>query len=96
MALLTDHDCRLRAEGSGQSSLQGVFVEVNRAIEPWRWAYLAGAGLTVLVGAYLTYSLLFVTRVPCKLCFTSHASGTVSQMNISVFAILNTVWALAI
>lgn len=29
--------------------------------------------LTVLLGIYLTHSLLFRTRIPCKLCFTSHA-----------------------
>jgi uncharacterized membrane protein len=28
---------------------------------------------TVAFGAYLSYSLLFVTRVPCVLCFTAHA-----------------------
>lgn len=28
---------------------------------------------TVVLGAYLSYSLLFVTRVPCVLCFTAHA-----------------------
>ena len=47
------------------------------AAEPWRWLYLGGAVLTVLAGAYLTYSLLFVTRVPCRLCFTSHAINLV-------------------
>lgn len=34
---------------------------------------LAASALTVFLGVYLTYSLLFVTRVPCTLCFTSHA-----------------------
>ena len=36
----------------------------------------------MLLGAYLTYSLLFVTRVNCVLCFTSHA------INRVVFVIL--------
>ena len=43
---------------------------------------LGFSGVTVLLGAYLTYSLLFVTRVNCVLCFTSHA------INFVVFAIL--------
>jgi hypothetical protein len=28
---------------------------------------------TVALGVFLTTSLLFITRVPCVLCFTSHA-----------------------
>ena len=38
-----------------------------------RLALIAVSGVTVLLGLYLTYSLLFVTRVNCVLCFTSHA-----------------------
>ena len=34
--------------------------------------YLLASVVTVVLGMYLTYSLLFLTRVPCKLCFTSH------------------------
>ena len=30
-------------------------------------------GIAVLRSLYLAYSLLFVTRIPCPLCFTSHA-----------------------
>lgn len=41
--------------------------------EPWKWGYLAAAIVTVGLGTFLTHSLLFVTRVPCKLCFASHA-----------------------
>jgi uncharacterized membrane protein len=44
--------------------------------------YLAGSLLTVLLGIYLTYSLLFLTRVPCKLCFTSHG------INLAIFILL--------
>lgn len=43
--------------------------------------FLASLG-TVLLGFYLTYSLLFVTRVPCRLCFTSHA------INLAIFVLL--------
>jgi uncharacterized membrane protein len=44
---------------------------------PFFYFYLAGSLLTVLLGVYLTYSLLFLTRVPCKLCFTSHGINLV-------------------
>ncbi len=37
----------------------------------WGIAFLA-AGLSVVRSVYLAYSLIFVTRVPCPLCFTSH------------------------
>ena len=47
-----------------------------------RLVLIAVSGLTVLLGLYLTYSLLFVTRVNCVLCFTSHA------LNFAVFVIL--------
>jgi uncharacterized membrane protein len=42
-----------------------------------RLVLIAVSGLTVLLGLYLTYSLLFVTRVNCVLCFTSHAINVV-------------------
>lgn len=42
-------------------------------VGPWRYGLLAAAGVTVALGAFLTYSLLFVTRVRCVLCFASHA-----------------------
>lgn len=47
-----------------------------------RLLVLTASGLTVMLGVYLTYSLLFVTRVNCVLCFTSHA------LNFVVFVIL--------
>lgn len=46
-------------------------------VGPWRQLALLAAAMTVLLGAYLTYSLLYVTRVPCRLCFTSHALNAV-------------------
>ena len=42
-----------------------------------RLVLLGASGVTVLLGLYLTYSLLFVTRVNCVLCFTSHAINVV-------------------
>ena len=38
---------------------------------PWVWGFI-GAGLATLRSIYLAHSLLFVTRIPCPLCFTSH------------------------
>lgn len=52
------------------------------SMPPWSGLYLMAAALTVVAGAYLTYSLLFVTRVPCRLCFTSHA------LNLAIFVLL--------
>lgn len=51
--------------------------------QPMLWrSYLAASLVTVVLGVYLSYSLLFITRVPCKLCFTSHA------INGLIFALL--------
>ena len=47
-----------------------------------RLVLLSASGGTVLLGLYLTYSLLFVARVNCVLCFTSHA------INLVLLAIL--------
>ncbi len=44
--------------------------------------YLLASAITVAMGIYLTYSLLFLTRVPCKLCFISHF------INLTIFIIL--------
>lgn len=44
--------------------------------------YLGASLLTVALAVFLSYTLLFVTRVPCKLCFTSHG------INIVIFALL--------
>ena len=51
---------------------------------PWVWGFI-GAGLATLRSIYLAYSLIFVTQVPCPLCFTSHL------INLFLFIYL---WAL--
>ena len=43
---------------------------------------LVASLVTVGLGLYLSYSLLFVTRVRCPLCFTSHG------LNAVIFALL--------
>lgn len=59
-------------------------VAAGQLAEPiWWWGLLvAAAAATVALGAFLTWSLLFVTRVPCRLCFTSHA------LNLVIFVLL--------
>lgn len=49
---------------------------------PWWWGFLAASAGTVALGVFLTYSLLYITRVPCTLCFASHA------LNFVLFALL--------
>ncbi len=49
---------------------------------PFYYLYLSASLLTVFLGLYLSYSLLFLTRVTCKLCFTSHG------INLAIFLIL--------
>jgi uncharacterized membrane protein len=45
---------------------------------PQLWPlYLAASLVTVGLGAYLSYALLFVLRVPCPLCFASHGINAV-------------------
>ena len=50
--------------------------------KPFVYVYLLASLVTVLLGMYLSYSLLFITRVPCKLCFTSHG------INLVIFILL--------
>ena len=44
--------------------------------------YLGASLVTVGLGLYLSYSLLFITRVRCPLCFTSHG------LNAAIFVLL--------
>jgi len=51
-------------------------------IHPYYYFYICVSLATVVLGLYLTYSLLFLTRVPCKLCFASHG------FNLVIFVLL--------
>ena len=81
---------RARVFGLPNSILGQVFylalmagVWSNFALtSPVYYLLICASLLTVLVGLFLTYSLLFLTRVPCKLCFTSHA------INLIIFILL--------
>ena len=44
--------------------------------------YVAASTVTVILGMYLSYALLFINRVACPLCFTSHG------INLVIFLIL--------
>jgi uncharacterized membrane protein len=50
---------------------------------PWagsrlvRRGTLAASALALALSAYLAYSLLFVTRMPCPYCWTGHAANVV-------------------
>ena len=49
-----------------------LYLIVNLFIPfPWAIAFIL-FGLAVLRSVYLAYSLIFVTKIPCPLCFTSH------------------------
>ena len=50
--------------------------------DPLPVVFVVASGLTVAVGVYLSYSLLFVLRVACPLCFTSHG------INLVIFGLL--------
>ena len=81
---------RARLLGVPNSVLGQVFylaimaglLEEGLLAPPFIFLYLGASFLTVLMGLFLTCSLIFVTRVPCKLCFTSHA------LNLVIFLLL--------
>ena len=50
--------------------------------EPLPAVYVVASALTVSLGIYLSYALLFVNRVACPLCFTSHG------INLVIFLVL--------
>ena len=64
------------------NSVFGIFLYIYLLIFfsggplPWLPAFV-GAGLAVIRSVYLAYSLIFVTKVACPLCFTSHIINTV-------------------
>ena len=76
---------RARVFGLPNSVLGQVFYLALLVGIPLGWPgqpplsllYLGASLLTVALAVYLSYSLLFITRVPCVLCFTSHAVNTV-------------------
>ena len=45
-------------------------------------SYVVASALTVSLGIYLSYALLFVNRVACPLCFTTHG------INLVIFLLL--------
>ena len=49
---------------------------------PWVIAFVVLV-LAVLRSIYLAYSLIFVTKIPCPLCFTSHVINLVLLLTVS-------------
>jgi uncharacterized membrane protein len=47
---------------------------------------LAALGLALARSVYLAYSLLFITKIPCPLCFTTHAINLI--LFLTVFKIV--------
>jgi uncharacterized membrane protein len=72
-----------RAKMAGiPNSVFGLFVYAYLALDaivfpPYLGFLLITASLARSI--YLAYSLLFITRIPCKLCFTAHA------LNLALF-----------
>ena len=62
--------------------LLGVQFGWVHAPDLLRIGYLVASAITVCVGAYLSYSLLFTLRVSCPLCVASHG------INLVIFGIL--------
>jgi uncharacterized membrane protein len=68
----------------GQVFYVAIWISLARGFlfsSPQYYLFLLASLLTVALGAYLTFSLLFLTRVPCKLCFTTHA------INFAIFVL---------
>ena len=62
--------------------IAGTFFNWITAPELIATIYVAASTSTVILGIYLSYALLFINRVACPLCFTSHG------INLMIFLIL--------
>tara|TARA_B100001146_G_scaffold116953_1_gene102978 strand:- start:407 stop:826 length:420 start_codon:yes stop_codon:yes gene_type:complete len=62
--------------------IAGTFFNWITAPELIATIYVAASTATVILGIYLSYALLFINRVACPLCFTSHG------INLMIFLIL--------
>ena len=62
--------------------IAGTFFNWITGPESIATLYIAASTVTVILGMYLSYSLLFINRVACPLCFTSHG------INLVIFLVL--------
>jgi uncharacterized membrane protein len=62
--------------------IAGTFFNWITAPELIATIYVAASTVTVILGIYLSYALLFINRVACPLCFTSHG------INLVIFLVL--------
>ena len=75
------HSPRARVFGLPNSLLGQLFyLAILAAVfadllfpKPYIWLFLSASFFTVALGIFLSYSLLYLTRIRCVLCFTSHA-----------------------
>lgn len=49
-----------------------VVGAIHELPPPLWWIAFVATGFAVIRSIYLAYSLIFITKVPCPLCFTSH------------------------
>ena len=68
-----------RLLGGAPNAAVGLAYYIALAIAVWFvatpalwWFAVAASALAAIVSAFLAYSLLFVTRMPCAYCWTSH------------------------
>jgi len=57
------------------NSVFGLFVYSYLIVDQWAFPPVIGfilVSFALLRSIYLVYSLVFVTKIPCVLCFTSH------------------------
>ncbi len=62
------------------NSLFGIFVYAYLMLGSHFFPPLAGfllLGAAMIRSVFLAYSLIFVTKIPCKLCFTAHGINLV-------------------
>lgn len=67
------------------NSLFGIFLYAYLILDIWFFSpqiAIVLLALAVLRSIYLAYSLLYVTKIPCPLCFTSHV------INLALFLII--------
>lgn len=66
------------------NSAMGIFAYAYVLLDLFYFPAVFGFGLITLAlirSIYLAYSLLYVTKIPCPLCFTSHA------INLTLFLV---------
>ncbi|MFN2528116.1 MAG: vitamin K epoxide reductase family protein [Candidatus Baltobacteraceae bacterium] len=71
------------------NALLGIFYYLALGVLIWLAprlcaAFFAASALAALTSAYLAYSLLFRTRMPCPFCWTSHGINWMLVLLVAV------------